>query len=67
LVDFEGCMKILEVYDANTENKWVRILEAKEGQKLTKKGNQLILDWEHDGQPVQTVYNLNLFPAYCIV
>lgn len=41
--------------------------EAKEGQKFQKKGETLILHWEHEGKKVQTVYNLNLFPAYSIV
>jgi hypothetical protein len=60
-------MKILEVYDTNTPEKWVRLVEVKEGQKLVKKGDQVILHWEHENQKVQTVYNLNNFPAYCIV
>ena len=62
-------MKILEVYDPTVENKWVRILEVKEGQKLSlnKAKNQLILNWEHEGQKVKTVYNLDNFQAYCIV
>jgi hypothetical protein len=43
------------------------MVEIKEGQKLTKKGEQLTLDWEHEGKKVKTVYNLNLFQAYCLV
>jgi hypothetical protein len=56
----------LEVYDPE-KREWLLMVEIKEGQKLTKKGEQLTLDWEHEGKKVKTVYNLNLFQAYCLV
>lgn len=62
-------MTWLEVYNPNEPDptkRWLRIMEAKAGQKAQKKGEQVILNWEHEGKKIQTVFNLSNFAAYCI-
>lgn len=56
----------LEVYDPE-KREWLLMVEAKEGQKLSVKGDKVTLYWEHEGKKVKTIYNTNLFQAFCLV
>lgn len=60
-------MTKLEILDPTTFE-WKLVAAIKDGQKMTRKGDVLTVDWvTDDNQKVKTNYNLNKFVAYSIL